>query len=743
MRPERHLRLRTQWWLIAILTSLLVTVMTMDRTMARFDNVIYDHLLQLTPAPASQSILLVEIDDESVQRLGRWPWSRAVHAALVDRLNAGRPKAIGYDVLFTDPTDGNDDAALGRAMGAGAPVFLPSLPGQLAGTPVPLLPIAPLRQAARGTGYATIEPDSDGVVRTAPDGDAGEHLMTVLARGVPGGAAAPARGRLIPFGGGAGRWPEVSAAAVLAGEVPAELLRGRIVLVGATASGLGSRYATPTGRVMSGLEIEAYLLQGLRSDAMMVRAGLVACLALALVPLWALLVALGPVRRLPALASFGLCGGLVLGASVLALAVFRIWLPPSAALTGLAIAYPVWGWRQLAVIERFMRAQLERLQGEPAPVPQAHGEPTERGVGYTIALLRAAIARDREMRHFVADRLDQLPDATLVVDLEGRMLLANVAARRLFASFGDGLGGSLGEGASAQAALRHFRLTGSGGAVPFPPSGEGPVTCEAQLDQARFFLVGMAGQTSTGGERVGWVIRFVDISEAKAVQRQRDDVVQLLTHDMRSPQASILAVLETAQADRIAARESDAIRHYAERTLQLADGFVQLARAENLEYALEEVDLGDMLMDAIDDLWPQSRAKAIDIATRGDARLLVTVERSLLTRALVNVIGNAIKYSGEGTTITCSLSREVDDAAAAWAVCAIADQGRGIDADLRDAIFERFRRGPVGLGPRTSGAGLGLSFVHTVMVRHRGRIDCASEPVEGTTFTLRLPLTGA
>src|SRR3546814_14888584 len=74
---------------------------------------------------------------------------------------------------------------------------------------------------------------------------------------------------------------------------------------------------------------------------------------------------------------------------------------------------------------------------------------------------------------------------------------------------------------------------------------------------------------------------------------------------MRSPQASILAVLDTAPPEKIAPEEANHIRHYAQRTRTLADGFVQLARAEMLDYVVEEVDLGDMLMDAVDDLWPQ------------------------------------------------------------------------------------------------------------------------------------------
>ncbi|MFK5019527.1 ATP-binding protein, partial [Klebsiella pneumoniae] len=74
-----------------------------------------------------------------------------------------------------------------------------------------------------------------------------------------------------------------------------------------------------------------------------------------------------------------------------------------------------------------------------------------------------------------------------------------------------------------------------------------------------------------------------------------------------------------------------------------------------------------------------------------------------------------------------------------WAHCRVADQGPGMDAALRERMFERFRRGPIGLGPKTSGAGLGLSFVHTVTVRHHGTIACDSAPGEGTAFTLSLP----
>jgi len=169
-------------------------------------------------------------------------------------------------------------------------------------------------------------------------------------------------------------------------------------------------------------------------------------------------------------------------------------------------------------------------------------------------------------------------------------------------------------------------------------------------DGGRFFTIRFAPQTSASGKRVGWLVRFIDISEAKAAQRQREDILQLLTHDMRSPQASILAVIGLAGPEQIDASIAGRIRNYAQRTLDLADGFVQLARAEVLAYATEEIDLADILMDAVDQLWPQLTASDIKVETVvRDEQLIVLGERSLLTRALVNVIGNAVKYSDAGT----------------------------------------------------------------------------------------------
>lgn len=734
----RGLTLKAQWWGITVSLSALVTAMTFDDTMGRLDNLVYDRLLRLDAPAIDGRILLVAIDEDSLSRIGRWPWSRATHAQLIDKLAQANARTIAYDVLFTEP--GDADAQLAASVARAGRLNLPfalTTPG-MNGQPFrATLPIAALRKGARGVGYSNLEADNDGVVRSARavlgHRTPWLHLMEVTRRNAVGLQERRGGEALIPFAGPAGYWPTVPAVSVLAGEVPAEVLAGKLVLVGATAPGLSSRYPVPVGGLMSGLEIQANLLQGLLSDRMIRRATPLETLVLGLVALWAMMMMLGLVRSPPALASFFLSVTGVLMVTAVALSAFRVWLPPGAALAGLAIGYPLWGWRQLAVAQRFMEGELARFQQETAIAPNRQRRPDS--VASMIGLLRSAIANYREMRDYIVERLEQLPDPTLITNPDGEVSFANTAARRLFAEADFGAAVNV-------APLLHRFKRGQGEPISFPPPKANPGDVDASLPDGRCFSVRVAEQISASGDQVGWIVRFVDVSEAKAVQRQRDDIMHLLTHDMRSPQASILAVLETAAPEQISAQTSGRIRYYAERTLRLADGFVQLARAENLDYVLEEVDLSDMLMDAADDLWPQSQAKSIRIVTLGAGeRLPMMAERSLVTRAMINLIGNAIKYSPEHSTITCCLSRELQDDGSERGVCAISDEGHGFAPEQRQTIFERFKRGPTRLGSKVEGVGLGLSFVHTVVIRHGGEIYCESELGLGSTFTVILPLS--
>lgn len=105
----------------------------------------------------------------------------------------------------------------------------------------------------------------------------------------------------------------------------------------------------------------------------------------------------------------------------------------------------------------------------------------------------------------------------------------------------------------------------------------------------------------------------------------------------------------------------------------------------------------------------------------------------LLTRALFNLLENAVKYSPAGTVVSLSIRLEGD-----WLSCRIVDQGKGIAAAELPRLFSQYQRFASAEG--SAGLGLGLAMVKTVIDRHGGRIGCQSQVGQGTTFEIRLPL---
>jgi CHASE2 domain-containing sensor protein/signal transduction histidine kinase len=733
-------RLLLEWLLVAGLAIVSLCLLVAYDLTERPDNLVYDALVR-TRAPLPSDVVIVAIDEESLGAIGRWPWPREVHTRLIERLAAVRPAAIGYDVLFVEPSA--EDAALARAIRRAGNVVLPLtfvVPGSN-GAPFELqAPVAPIAAAVSAVGHADLIPDDDGIVRRASllGGMRGAHwpdLAEQVSRIVTGHVS-PAFRRsapahlpadrfafsspiLISFSGRAGFHRTVSFDALLRGEVPPELLAGKVILVGSTASGSGDQYPVPSG-AMPGVEIHANIVDALIDNRAIRPVGRAIVLCTALAPLFLLL---GALLVLPPRVNVVLglvLMALVLGTSAGLLIWADIWLPPTAALAGLLIVYPLWAWRRLEAANAYMVEELTQLRGEADVLPMG-GTPAPRvgwfreAIARQTTLLHTAIGRVRDLRRFFADSLQALPDATLVTDRTGQVLVANRAADALF-------GASPGRSLSAL-------LRGLAPDLSDDMTQDG--VREINAGDGRIFVLAVVPLNDARGNRAGSIARLTDITAIRLATRQREDALQLLTHDMRSPQASILALLDRQEGDD--PKRSARIADYAQRTLKLADDFVHYARAESGQHSQELLDFAAILTEAADDQWALAQAGDIRIETpEPDEEYLIRGDRSLLTRMLCNLIGNAIKYSGGGTVVRCTLTRDGERLR-----CRIADQGRGIAPDDIDAIFQPFHRSR---SAREQGAGLGLAFVRTVIQRHCGTIGVESHPGKGAVFTLELPL---
>nr|WP_082664754.1 ATP-binding protein [Burkholderia ambifaria] len=236
---------------------------------------------------------------------------------------------------------------------------------------------------------------------------------------------------------------------------------------------------------------------------------------------------------------------------------------------------------------------------------------------------------------------------------------------------------------------------------------------------------------------IGFVL---DVTEIRVAERRREAWLHFVSHDMRSPQSSILALIElhrTAEPHTATRNLLDRIATYAHRTLALADDFVLLARAEAPTWSLVETDVGSVVLDAIDELWALAQTRSVRLdADIGDEVCVAHVEPFLLVRAVVNLVNNAIKFSPTNATVTVRLSCVEHGYA-----ISVSDHGPGISADAQQRLFEPFQRFQAGPSRCPPGAGLGLAFVKTIAKRYGGSIELHTHPGKGCTFILTLPKT--
>lgn len=219
----------------------------------------------------------------------------------------------------------------------------------------------------------------------------------------------------------------------------------------------------------------------------------------------------------------------------------------------------------------------------------------------------------------------------------------------------------------------------------------------------------------------------LDVTDIRTAERARAEMVDYLSHDLRSPLISALYLLEENGDPRI--------EQNIQTSLAMMDDLLHVARADSLtEVKFTAVYLNGVLDNSMDQMLPQALSKGIELdVDSDDDELWVNGDAASLERAICNILSNAIKYSPEGTTVSVSLVRRGDQG-----VLTIDDQGVGIDPAMLDQLFTRFRRDAKTAG-QFKGIGLGLALVARVVSLHGGKV-AASNRETGTRITLELPL---
>lgn len=765
----------------------------------------HDWLMRLRgPLPVPSDIAIVAIDEPSIARFGRFPWSRQVMAKAVDAIAAAQPKVIAIDVLFPDPTTQEEDEALARSVGhAGNAVVAAQLvESEVHGGPSTwLMPLAAIRYAAAGVGHVNVQTEMDGTARqieVRASDDRGQTVRAMAVEAVRIGDGTPEQGviytphalllgpRTIPVesgqtavviaqSGGAAQPPVVlhggrlnldfigpagsfgpqtySLADVVEGRVPADRLRGKYVLVGATAGSMGDRIASPFihdtdpradqhGSLMPGVEVLANevntILRGrFYSDI----SGWGAFL-------WAALIAVAVLVVLEAAQ-----GGRELARQVAALAALaavillvayvsftRLLVVPPLVAGGVAFASAgILGLMRRSIVAS---GRLDRniaalangtgLLAGPVPVPAfARAALLPRGLEWKARTLGELHERLLDRARFIDSALRSVEDGLVIASPDGTIGFANRAAAEILGPRPEALAGR-----NLFDLLPDARL----------PEGRDRVEREISIREPkpRQFLLRVAAVASDTGAPIGIVAALSDITRQHELQQTKNDVISLVSHEMRTPLTAIQGMTELLadyELDPARRREMHvAINDEVKRLTRMISEYLDITRLESgatvvrpsplrLELLLERL----LLM-----LEPVAAQRQIRLARRFETPLPPLVaDPDLLGRAVENLLSNAIKYSAPGTEVT--LSATADEAAV---LLAVKDQGYGIpEADL-NRIFEKFFRVPRVQDAGVPGTGLGLALVREIAELHGGSVTVESQVGAGSTFTLRIPRRG-
>lgn len=236
------------------------------------------------------------------------------------------------------------------------------------------------------------------------------------------------------------------------------------------------------------------------------------------------------------------------------------------------------------------------------------------------------------------------------------------------------------------------------------------------------------------------ILTMKDISEVKQTMRTKSEMLDFLSHDLRSPMVSLLALTEQHKDKEHDEATQELLKHtrfYAQRSLTIAEQFLQLARAESMqEMDFRPVDMLEIVEHAIEQTIVRAKHKDQELSFHyaKDDDVWVNGHAELLERAVENLLSNAVKYSPKGSTTTINLALEDDEV-----VLLVSDEGVGIEPEFIQDLFKSFARSNNIKTKGEHGAGLGLRFVEVVAQRHHGSISVQETSSKGSTFKLSLP----
>ncbi|MBZ5533019.1 MAG: CHASE2 domain-containing protein [Acidobacteriia bacterium] len=717
------------------------------------------------PQPTSQQVALVLIDDASLDHYGRWPWHRTQLARLINAVSAQNPKAIGLDVLLSEPEDEPNDAALTQAIQSAPNLVLGSKISSSPDTRLWMDPLPRFAQAAKGVGHVQAITDFDGLCRSVPlEEPSADGLRTAFSLKLAGlvkpqlkalersldtrGSGLEkisSRTQLIDYrqqfepGADPAPFVTVSAGDLLAGKNTGQL-SGKAVLIGFGSIEVSDRLFTPVSDQlpMPGVEINAnvldMLLSGRSLQHVSVAWQLLALVLLSMTAIW-LVVREPGVRGLVLLAAMIIAG--YFGAYFLFLR-FHLLISYGPLLAAGLLAAPIAQLENLLLVNREVTSRLQQLRRTIAPASDARplGAQAEVAAGAAPAGLHWKL---EALKHLQADLsslytfrqtlLETMREGLAVYGADGALLFSNGTWKKFCERHRTRLGNLAGVAEMAGGWPEIQNLA---------PDGSSWAENEVSLEEELWLFRAVRLPWTSFAEAGALLVMAEDITARRQRDQARSEALSFVTHELRTPLVSIQGFSELLMRYPNSAASSEApatIFRETNRLVAMINTYLEVLRLDAGARPLRRTraNVRDMVAHVEKVVRPLAAAAHVPVRVEVDSEdEFVLCDETLISGALLNLVSNAIKYGARDSAVVLRVTSGEHDIE-----FEVHNAGPAIPAADLEHIFERFYR------PQRSesipGWGLGLSFVRRICQQHGGRVQVSSHEISGTSFLFTLP----